>query len=222
LLYCFDVYLKDNNGDKILGTELRVNQDETFSDYIGDLNEAIDNFSDAYDGNIYIDFTYYKGCYFTIDKSGTITVKQDELTDQFTGIKYVDSCKLTLMNCSYYISSNKFIPLKYYDITYDTESIYSESLDRYINVDMTTWFLYPAAFTSNSDVMSPGFRKEELLGFTSPEEVKTPDNGIYINRGYTTALDKHLRLGEISSIETLESYGNGLFSMLNKETESSL
>jgi hypothetical protein len=113
--------------------------------------------------------------------------------------------------------------LKYYELNYvNKEEFYFKTVGMYKEISLATWYMNPSSFDSNDEVVAPAFRKEELLGFTSPEILKTPENGIYINRGYLTALDKHLRIGEISSIETLESYGNGLFTMLNKETESSL
>ena len=45
-------------------------------------------------------------------------------------------------------------------------------------------------------------------------------NNIYIDRGYATVLDRHLRLGEISSLEALEKYGNGSFNLINLEEET--
>ena len=37
------------------------------------------------------------------------------------------------------------------------------------------------------------------------------DGDIYINRGINAAFEKHLKLGEVTSMEALEQYGNGYF-----------
>ena len=43
--------------------------------------------------------------------------------------------------------------------------------------------------------------------------MENPVDNIYIDRGYATVLDRHLRIGEISTYEQLEKYGNGIFQM---------
>ena len=82
---------------------------------------------------------------------------------------------------------------------------------------MCDWFLEPSVYEDNGSVVSPAIRKEELLGYSMPE---TLTNNIYIDRGYSTVLDKHLKMGEISSLEALEKYGNGSFNIINLEEET--
>ena len=40
------------------------------------------------------------------------------------------------------------------------------------------------------------------------------DSDIYIDRGINAALEKHLKLGEVFTLEALEQYGNGFFQMM--------
>ena len=49
---------------------------------------------------------------------------------------------------------------------------------------------------------------------TSPKKVST---NIYIDRGINTALDKHLKLGEVTTLEALLNYGNGSFNVADAE-----
>jgi hypothetical protein len=223
VLYQANVYLKDTSGNTIEDTIIEILQNDGVSSHDSEIEENIEDYSDMYDGNLYIDFMYYKGCLFTVDTSGNVHVKKADNSDYYTGIKYIETCTLTKKNCSYYTSNDSKYPLKYYELDYvNKEEFYFKTVGINKEIPLATWYMNPSSFDSNDEVVAPAFRKEELLGFTSPEILKTPENGIYINRGYLTALDKHIRIGEISSIETLESYGNGLFTMLNKETESSL
>jgi hypothetical protein len=63
---------------------------------------------------------------------------------------------------------------------------------------------------------SPLLRKEELLPFWNTE---SPVDNIYIDRGYATALDRHLRIGEVGNYEQLEKYGNGIFRIFNADED---
>jgi hypothetical protein len=40
------------------------------------------------------------------------------------------------------------------------------------------------------------------------------DSDIYIDRGINAAFEKHLKLGEVTSLEALEQYGNGYFKIM--------
>jgi hypothetical protein len=57
----------------------------------------------------------------------------------------------------------------------------------------------------------PVFREEYRLGIFSLENVKSD---IYIDRGINAAFEKHLKLGEVTSLETLENYAGGFFKMM--------
>ena len=86
-----------------------------------------------------------------------------------------------------------------------------------VSVEMCDWYLYPSSYDSENTVISPSIRKDELIGYSMPETV---ENNIYIDREYATALDKHLRFGEVNSLESMEKYGNGTFKLINLEEET--
>ena len=57
----------------------------------------------------------------------------------------------------------------------------------------------------------PTFREEYRFGISTMENV---DSDIYIDRGINPAFEKHLKLGEVTSLEALENYGNGYFKIM--------
>jgi hypothetical protein len=57
----------------------------------------------------------------------------------------------------------------------------------------------------------PTFREEYRFGISTLENV---DSDIYIDRGINAAFEKHLKLGEVTSLEALEQYGNGYFKIM--------
>jgi hypothetical protein len=58
----------------------------------------------------------------------------------------------------------------------------------------------------------PVFREEYRFGISSMENV---DSDIYIDRGINAAFEKHLKLGEVTSLEALEQYGNRYFKIMD-------
>jgi hypothetical protein len=63
----------------------------------------------------------------------------------------------------------------------------------------------------NNIHVSPTFKEEYMLGISSLENI---DSDIYIERGINAAFEKHLKLGEITSMEALEQYSNGYFKIM--------
>jgi hypothetical protein len=57
----------------------------------------------------------------------------------------------------------------------------------------------------------PMFKQEYLLGVATMENV---DSDIYIERGVNAAFEKHLKLGEVNSLEALLQYGNSYFKIM--------
>lgn len=65
--------------------------------------------------------------------------------------------------------------------------------------------------THNNSQVFPTYREEYRFGVSSIENV---DSDIYIDRGINAAFEKHLKLGEVTSLEALEQYGNGYFKIM--------
>jgi hypothetical protein len=60
----------------------------------------------------------------------------------------------------------------------------------------------------NNMQVFPTFREEYKLGISTLENV---DSDIYIDRGINSAFEKHLKLGEVHTLESLIKYNNGYF-----------
>ena len=56
-------------------------------------------------------------------------------------------------------------------------------------------------------------KEEYLFGITQPPEVQSD---VFISRGGTSVLEKHLRLSEIESLEHLERYNNGFYRLVKQ------
>ena len=54
------------------------------------------------------------------------------------------------------------------------------------------------------------YKEEYLFGIISPPEIKSE---VFIDRGKTSVLDKHLRLSEIKNLNGLTKYGNGFYNI---------
>lgn len=65
---------------------------------------------------------------------------------------------------------------------------------------------------NNNTIIEPTIRQEYKFGVSSLQNV---DSDIYIDRGINAAFEKHLKLGEVSTMEDLTQYSNGFFKVMN-------
>jgi hypothetical protein len=100
-----------------------------------------------------------------------------------------------------------------------------EQDNRLINSDYGGRYTYPVAefkmelppnsgwtgYDRDTEVF-PVFRQEYLFGSATMQNL---DVDIYIDRGTNAAFEKHLKLGEVTSMEALEQLGNGYFKMMD-------
>lgn len=108
-------------------------------------------------------------------------------------------------------TDNQVYGLQYKDFTGITISgIFT---DEPVNERLTVFRFKKQGWNETNTSLSALTKEEYLFGITSVPEVK---NDVFIDRGTTSVLDKHLRLSEISNIGELEEYGNGFYK-LNKE-----
>jgi hypothetical protein len=108
-------------------------------------------------------------------------------------------------------TDNQVYGLQYKDFTGLTRSavISGDTIDE----PLTIFRFRKQGWNETNTSLSALTKEEYLFGITSVPEVK---NDVFIDRGTTSVLDKHLRLSEISNIGELEEYGNGFYK-LNKE-----
>ena len=71
---------------------------------------------------------------------------------------------------------------------------------------------YDNDYESSGDTKAPIIREEYRIGVSAKENIK---GNIYIDRGINSAFEKHLKLGEVTSLEALENYGNNYFKIMD-------
>lgn len=175
------------------------------------------------DGLIYADFKYYKNTFYSYEENGIVAIKlytkhiDTELNSDPTPIRYgiecVDHCILELNTFFYHLSMLESYPIKAYIVKKEKDLL---DTNNDILTEVTNFKFYPIIVDNPPFITTPAFRNGQALGYSLTEK---PTSDIYIDRGYATVLDKHLQLGEITSIEGLINYTNGAFSFIDPYQE---
>jgi hypothetical protein len=158
------------------------------------------------------------------------------------GVQYKETVRFIKTRTEYYLKKkpNKFLPINKDKATNHTVSypIFTYVLTQGLT-DMknstydTTWSVPLATFKTEINLVSsdltttfsgytdmdayngievyPVFKEEYLMGISSFENV---DANIYIERGINAAFEKHLKLGEVKSLDDLLQYGNGYYKIM--------
>ena len=187
--------------------------------------------------DIYCDITYYVGA--TLSRK--INEKYKLATEYNHGVKYTETVRFPKTVTKYYLRmpnkavlpidelkpSNNDIcfPIYIYKLEQDKtvidsklyETSYEAALANFetiINVKNGSKWEYDnwkdMAKRNNLEVF-PVFREEYKMGISTIEKI---DTDIYIDRGINASFEKHLKLGEVYSLEALEQYGNGYFKII--------
>lgn len=103
---------------------------------------------------------------------------------------------------------NQVYGISYQEYTGKTRSVTINN--RNATIPLTN-FNYKGQGWNETDVSLSALTKEEyLFGIISPPEVQSD---VFIDRGETTVMDKHLRMSEIKNLGQLERYGNGYYNL---------
>lgn len=211
-----EVFCKDGAGDVIESTRNMIYPNDDSIEKIKLTISAVTDWNEIVladptsgltsDGKIYADFTYYKGAIFTFGDGISVNASGN------THLTCTDHCILEERVGTYFISPTENYPIRYYNVIMDRETHYSEEQHKDVDVFMCDFSFkpseFPPGYTIDQSVVAPNLRREEMLPFSL---VENPVDNIYIDRGYATVLDRHLRICEISKYEQLEKYGNGIF-----------
>lgn len=77
-------------------------------------------------------------------------------------------------------------------------------------IPLTTFSYMSEGWNETNTSYSAITKEEYLFGIISPPEVKSD---LFIDRGETSVIDKHLRLGEVRTLDELVKYGNGFYNI---------
>lgn len=133
------------------------------------------------------------------------------VVDDDANVTYREHVRLVLKSSFYHISGQKSYPIRYYDVERDLEDVIDD--DGNVVHVAKCGFECPTS-PDPGTLPFPLTKKEYLLGATSLEKVT---GSIYVDRGNSAAIEKHLKLGEVCSFEDLEQYGNGSIKMIKDE-----
>ena len=160
------------------------------------------------DKTIKCDITYYMGA--------IIEYKDGKYEYNSLGVKYID--KLTLIDDTFIYNVNQYdsFSMHYYKIGYNKEYVL---MNEYNNIPIEMNKAYFESRIDNNDsndgmIFDEVFMEEYKIGSASLENI---EKDIYIDRGTSSAFEKHLKLMEINSFESLENLGNGYYNIINNK-----
>ena len=188
-------------------------------------------------GTVYCDIDYIIGGTFkgTVQKdtSGLTTGTKYELAggDFSSGVTYHETVRFVRTQVQYKLARGKEgqIPTTFntptaHSLCYPVICYILEQDKEVIESDYDNVYEYPVAdfemivppnsgwsgYSTSTEIF-PVFRQEYLFGSSTMQNL---DVDIYIDRGTNAAFEKHLKLGEVTSMEALEQYTNGYFKMM--------
>lgn len=107
---------------------------------------------------------------------------------------------------------NQTTGLLYTDFSGQTRLVINE-LGQAFNIPVTRVEFKGEGWNETNTSLSAITKEEYLFGITQLPEV---ESDVFIDRGSTTVLEKHLRLSEIESLEHLERYNNGFYTLVKQ------
>lgn len=176
-------------------------------------------------GGIFTDIEYYMGATLKKDaESGEYTMGDD---GDF-GVRYTEHGRFVKKEVEFimheeevppyksklsqYKATNRKLsyPIYVYELVREPIRIENSTRneDGYKDYTADTYFMIT---NCKSSVIAPIFTKEYNIGVSYPQSV---EHDIYIERGRKGAFEDHIKLGEVTSLEALENYGNGYFKFL--------
>lgn len=93
----------------------------------------------------------------------------------------------------------------------DSGLLYQDSGSIMTNLFGTQVIYQTEGWNETNSSLSALTKEEYLMGILYPPEVFSD---VFIERGATTVMEKHLRLSEINSLEQLQNYGNGYYNIV--------
>ena len=227
-------YYKDIDGNEIIETSADT---KTYSNSslsaISASTDALTSLADTIivdESGIYCDVTYYVGATLALKNPPKYELAYSANTDNDNynyGVRYDETVKFVKTPVIYGLkkANTKVSPTEVTDpsnskvgyviYTYELEQDSLAKFTTEINlVDSSLTTVY-SGYTDMEDYnnihVSPTYREEYMLGIATMENV---DSDIYIERGINATFEKHLKLGEVSSLDDLLNIGNGYFKIM--------
>ena len=166
--------------------------------------------------NIHCDITYHIGA--TLNRIGNDYFIADEYN---SGVTYTESVEFVKNKEEYYLGSDKVsYPIYVYEMLQNDSYIatFKAQINTYKNSGTTEKSKIESSYSKKDDMDShngldvyPTYQEAYNIGVVSSPII---DSNVNIYRGNNAAFEKHLKLGEVTSLEALENYTNGYFTMI--------
>ena len=193
----------------------------------------------VFEDDIYCDITYYCGATLQREKGKSFYTLAP---NKHNGVKYSETVRFVKTNTEYYLrkpssnvipteknnASNHSVsyPIWCYILTQDMTTVTTPTYNRNYEAALANFtvniFTYTSPTKTSYDSLSdmalrngtevyPTFMEEYKIGVAAPPMVNA---NIDVDRGINAAFEKHIKLGEVTSLEAMELYGNGYFKMM--------
>lgn len=215
-------YLDYNN--ELVGNKVSSNGSSLSA--IMSATSSVSNSDTIYQEDIFCDIIYSVGNTYKLLNGNT---SEETLQLMTNGVRYQETVQFVKTKVEYYLKNknkkatpNQLEEPSMHSVSYPIyiyklrqiqatidNSTYNVSYD-----DNIAYFGYSGK-TYNSDsgeTIVPLIREEYKLGISAPQNV---ESDIYIDRGINSAFEKHIKLGEIKSMEALIQYGLGYFKIMD-------
>ena len=193
--------------------------------------------------DIFCDITYYVSATLVREEYKNYNLCYENDKNNY-GIEYKETVQFVKENREYYLkkqpNQNNVLPTKrndvsshsisypiyVYKLSQTKEHVYDSQYDSSYDVCMADFKFKIDIFSGGTDTFNgkmdvekynglqvlPVFREEYRFGVSSIESI---DSDIYIDRGVNAAFEKHLKLGEVTTLEALVNYGNNYFKIMD-------
>lgn len=209
-------YYADANGDEILYTVTEVGG--TIKSSLVAIQEstkkATEYKNDEYhmevvSDNVYCEIVYNIGATIAYDKT-----KASYYIDGDSGITYTEIVEFEKVKTEYYLGNDSHsYPIYVYKLRQgdNPTASFTAPINVFDSGLTTTYSSIDGMDDYNGLDVYPTFQDAYNIGISSLPIV---DSDVNIDRGNNAAFEKHLKIGEVTSLEALENYTNGYFKMM--------
>lgn len=208
-------YYADANGDEISDTVTEVGDAITSSlDAIRESTDKATKYKDDYpmevvSDNVYCEIVYNIGATIVYDKAkSSYSISGD------SGVEYTEIVEFEKVKTEYYLGNDSHsYPIYVYKLRQgdNPTASFTAPINVFDSGLKTTYSSIDGMDDYNGLDAYPTFQDAYNIGISSLPIV---DSDVNIDRGNNAAFEKHLKIGEVTSLEALENYTNGYFKMM--------
>lgn len=208
-------YYADANGDKISYTAKKVGG--TIKSSLNAIQESTKKATEyknnypmeVISDNVYCEIVYNIGATIAYDKTkASYSISGD------SGVEYTEIVEFEKVKTEYYMGNDSHsYPIYVYNLRQgdNPTASFTAPINVFDSGLTTTYSSIDGMDDYNGLDAYPTFQDAYNIGISSLPIV---DSDVNIDRGNNAAFEKHLKIGEVTSLEALENYTNGYFKMM--------